>query len=252
VLVNLAVNARDAMPSGGTLRIRAENAALDKAHISRYPDASAGEHVALRISDTGTGMSPEVLARIFEPFYTTKQPGKGTGLGLATCYGIVRQHGGHITVDTRVGEGSTFSVYLPRAGAIGPPAAAPTGEGSVLVVEDQSLVLELTKQILESQGFAVMTASDGSTGLEVFNAHPGRIRLLIADLNLPRLSGVELAASIRQSHPDLPVILISGYTGPVPPPEIALSPGMFFLAKPFTPDALTTSVQQALAHRPVG
>ncbi len=254
VVLNLAVNARDAMPAGGTLTIETGNAVLDEAYVRQHADATAGEHVMLAIRDTGCGLSADALEHLFEPFFTTKGLGQGTGLGLATCYGIVRQSGGHIAVYTEVGCGTTFRVYLPRATgtervpvALLPAVSTPRGRERVLVVEDEEPVRELSASVLRELGYQVIEARDGEEALRLTKqAGANAFDLLFTDMVMPKMGGKELACWFRLTHPNTRVLFTSGY------PEKALShhgetvAGIAFLHKPYTPDSLARKVREVL------
>ena len=223
VLVNLVVNARDAMPKGGQLLVTTEKTAVDAAYAKAHPESRPGDFVSLSVSDTGTGIAPENLSRIFEPFFTTKAVGKGTGLGLATVYGIVKQHQGWIEVASQLGVGTTFRIFLP---ASDPPAAAPGpapveskprgGSETILLVEDDEAVRALTSRLLESFGYRVREAASGPKALELWRAEMAQIDLLLTDMVMPDgISGRELADQLLVQRPDLKIIFISGYSGDV-------------------------------------
>jgi CheY-like chemotaxis protein len=255
VVMNLAVNARDAMPHGGTLRIETTNVVLDESYVREHVDAQAGDHVRLTISDTGTGMTPEVQAHIFEPFFTTKELGKGTGLGLATVYGIVRQSGGDISVTSQPGRGTTFRIYLPRASETGRPLAAPNQPASepvlcqatVLVVEDEPTVRSLATETLGAAGYAVLAAPDGQAAWHVVEAYPGRIDLLLTDIVMPGMNGPDLATRLRQARPGLKVLFMSGYADGMIARRDVIEPGVPFISKPFLPDDLERAVRDVLS-----
>jgi len=253
VLVNLAVNARDAMPSGGRLDIETANVTLRARDVAAHVDASAGPHVMLSVHDTGIGMDLDTQAQVFEPFFTTKEVGQGTGLGLSTAYGIVTQAGGHIAVDSRPGAGTTFHVFLPSVAkddAASSPVAkdvAPrTGRETVLVVEDEAAVRTLASDVLGRLGYQVLVASDGREALKVADQHRGRIDLLVSDVVLPHLRGVEVADRLCARQPGLRVLYISGYTETAIVHEGQLDPGINFLAKPFLPADLGNRVREVL------
>ena len=254
VLVNLAVNARDAMPQGGKLTIETANVILDPRYAHTHVDATPGPYVLLAVSDTGIGMSPEVQAHAFEPFFSTKEPGKGSGLGLATCYGIVKQHGGNIWVYSEVGHGTTFKIYLPqvaeRASAAPPPGevhALPGGKETVLVVEDEAVVRTLAVRVLREQGYTVLEAVNGAEAIRVAQAYaPAVIHLLLTDVVMPHLSGTVVAAQITARYPTLKVLFISGYTDSAIVHHGRLEEGVAFLHKPFTPTVLTRKVREVL------
>jgi PAS domain S-box-containing protein len=254
VLMNLAVNARDAMPRGGRLCIETGELSLDAAAARLHPDVAPGRYVWLRVSDTGTGIAPEHLPHIFEPFYTTKGPGKGTGLGLATVFGIVQQHRGWIDVHSEPGRGTTFQVHLP-ARASPPPGAEPAGPGArlpggtetILLVEDEPAVRELTKAVLQQAGYHVLTAEHGPAALSVWQVQRDGIALLVTDLVMPGgWSGRELAQRLRADKPALRVIYISGYSADVAGTELTPARGELFLPKPFNVETLLRSVRQCL------
>jgi len=252
VLMNLAVNARDAMPRGGRLTIETLNVTLDEAFVRTYANARAGPHVVMSVSDTGGGMPPEVQAKIFEPFFTTKGAGKGTGLGLATVFGIIKQSGGHVCVMSQVGVGTTFKVYLPQVAHV-TAAKVPLGRGSmprgteiILLVEDEHAVRALTRQILLSCGYTVLEAADGAEGLRLATEHRGRIDLLITDVVMPGMGGRELAEQATERHPGLRVLFVSGYTDDAVIRHGVLREGVHFLQKPFSPFALAVKVRDVL------
>ncbi len=254
VLLNLAVNARDAMPQGGRLRIETANVVLDRAYTEHHFGVEPGEYVMLAVSDTGVGMSEEVKARIFEPFFTTKGSGQGTGLGLSTVYGIVKRHGGHIGVYSEVGQGSTFKVYLPRiqeeprrphktSSVVSEP---PRGTETILVVEDEATVREMITQILNAHGFRALTAADGPEALQLSREHQGPIHLLLTDLVMPSMSGVELAEQLRADRPELRVIYMSGYPKDELMRRKLVEEQAVFLIKPLTEETLIQTVQAVL------
>ncbi len=251
VLVNLVVNARDAMPDGGTLTIRTQNADVEPANARLHFGAPPGRYVVLSVADTGVGIDPEIQKRIFEPFFTTKEKPHGTGLGLATVYGIVRQSGGHVFVASDPGRGATFLIYLPRveAGvdAEEAPAPAAPGRGSetILLVEDEAPVRDLTRRCLLQRGYSVIPACNAEDALEVLARHSGRVDLLLTDVVMPGASGPELARRLTADRPDLHVLFVSGY--PDDSPEAGmLEPGIAFLQKPFTADTLARKVRAVL------
>jgi PAS domain S-box-containing protein len=219
-LLNLVVNARDAMPHGGQLHITTEKLSLDAAHAQANPEARVGEFVCMSVSDTGTGIALEHLLRIFEPFFTTKEPDKGTGLGLATVYGIVKQHQGWIEVSSRLGAGTRFNIFLPVIPAPVPTAGARAAESKlrggterILVVEDDFAVRAITQYLLEAQGYRVWKAESAQEALQIWRAHAAEVDLLLSDLVMPgSLSGRELAERLRQEKPQLKVIFMSGYS----------------------------------------
>jgi PAS domain S-box-containing protein len=254
VILNLAVNARDAMANGGQLLIETTNVTLGEPYISAHAEVAPGHYVQISVSDTGSGMSREVLSRLFEPFFTTKEQGKGTGLGLATCYGIVKQTGGHIWVYSEVGHGSTFKIYLPPAHKpLEPQAEAPRpapafGTETILLVEDEAPVRSMVSRMLQLSGYTVLSAGDGAAALEVAAAHRGQIDLLVADVVMPRMGGRKLAEALRKTRPSLRVLYVSGYTEDSAVLKSQLDDGAAFLGKPFEVDALAQRVREVLDH----
>jgi len=253
ILVNLAVNARDAMPDGGVLMIETTNVLLDDDYVRQHLGAAPGEYVLLAVSDTGTGMSDEIQQHIFEPFFTTKAPGQGTGLGLATCYGIVQQHGGAISVYSELGYGTSFKICLP---AITHPIqaplheiAAPTsliGHETVLLVEDEPKVREIATRTLRGYGYTVIEAGSGEEALELIDQGSQPIDLLVTDVILPKMRGGNLAERVSAIYPALRILFISGYTdGTLVHRQEILARGAF-LQKPFSPGALARKVREAL------
>jgi signal transduction histidine kinase/ActR/RegA family two-component response regulator len=251
VLLNLVANARDAMPSGGALRLRTRHVTLTPAAARGIPEARPGQYIALEVEDTGVGMTPEVQARIFEPFFTTKPPGAGTGLGLAMCYGIVRQADGLVLVESEPGRGSRFSVLLPREGSgaeEGVPPKAPivvAGRETVLLVEDDPTVRAVTGRILREQGYTVLEAGSAAEARTVAAA-AGRIDLLLTDVVMPGGSGRELAEALTRTRRDLPVVFMSGYTADVILRQGIVQEKVTLLSKPFTADALADTLRKAL------
>jgi PAS domain S-box-containing protein len=252
-IINLAVNARDAMPQGGRLIIETRNADLDDRYADRHTEVRPGRYVLVAVSDTGHGMDAMTRARIFEPFFTTKEIGKGTGLGLAMVYGFVKQSGGHVEVYSEPGHGTTFKVYLPRAEAAVRSAKSsqgvlrvPKGAETVLLVEDEDAVRTLSRLILESNGYTVLEARDGQEGVWVGQQHPGPIHLLVTDLVMPRMSGRQLADRLTQARPHMRVLFISGYTDEAAMRQGVLEPDLDFLQKPFSPISLARKVREVL------
>ena len=255
VIVNLSVNARDAMPGGGALTIETTNVSLAQGASGVRGDVKPGRYVMIAVSDTGSGMTSEVLAHIFEPFFTTKESGKGTGLGLSTVYGIVEGGGGHIGVYTELGRGSVFKVYLPRVdeavsqtARVVPPTRT-SGTETILLVEDEELVRNLAHHVLSDRGYRVLVASSGGEAFYLCEQRPDPIHLLVTDVVMPGLSGPELAARLQAERPDLKVLYMSGYTGGALQHTAALASGHAFLQKPFTPIALAQAVRQVLDTR---
>ncbi|HTP52370.1 MAG TPA: bacteriohemerythrin [Anaeromyxobacteraceae bacterium] len=248
VILNLAVNARDAMPGGGTLSIETSNAETELP--ASHPEMRPGSYVRLTVRDTGSGMKPEVKARLFEPFFTTKPQGKGTGLGLATVYGIVQQSEGYVVVETEEGRGTTFDLYFPRSretAGEAPEVQVPASGGTetILVVEDDPSVREVTVRSLRSSGYHVLVASDGREAIEMA-LRKGPLDLLLTDVIMPGLNGRELADEVRRTRPDLRVLYMSGYTQDVISQAGVLDSGIEFLPKPFTPALLQERVRKVL------
>jgi two-component system, cell cycle sensor histidine kinase and response regulator CckA len=256
VIMNLAVNARDAMPQGGTLTIETANVTLDRKDAAALSAAKPGPHVVLSVTDTGVGMDKTTQARMFEPFYTTKEVGKGTGLGLSTVFGIVKQSGGTIWASSEAGRGTAFKIYFPATDASGvnpsrPVAVIPErdplrGTGTILVVEDEERVRVLTCMILRKFGYQVLEAPSGADALTLSEHHPGPIDLLLTDVVMPRMSGPQLAERLVAARPTIKVLYMSGYIGGSAYQQGSLVPGAEFLQKPITPEALAHRVQEVL------
>jgi two-component system cell cycle sensor histidine kinase/response regulator CckA len=255
VLLNLVANARDAMPDGGTVTIETRTATVN-AHASRtHSDVAPGEYVLLAVSDTGCGMSPEVRARLFEPFFTTKPPGQGTGLGLATVYGIVKQSGGHILVRSTPGRGTTFEVYLPSEASSrdgGPEegkrsATSLAGTETILVVEDNASLRRLNERILQRYGYTVLVAGEGEEALRICADHQGPIHLVLVDVVMPGDSGPVVGEWICERRPGTKIVYMSGYTGEAVNRHSMLRPGTVFLQKPFDATQLARTVRDVLS-----
>jgi PAS domain S-box-containing protein len=252
VLMNLATNAHDAMRSGGSLVIETQNADLDESYAAKHPGVKPGPYVHLTVTDSGSGMSSETLAHLFEPFYTTKTQGQGLGLGLATVYGIVKQSGGSLWVESELGKGTTFHIYLPRIGETEPlaeegkPGASTLrGTETVLVVDDQEEIRKLAQVVLKSNGYKVVVAANGWEALLYSERHAGPIHLMLTDVVMPGMTGQELAERLRPLRPEMAVVFMSGYleNGPGQPGN---SSGSGFISKPFSPDSLATKVREVL------
>ncbi len=256
VIMNLVVNARDAMPDGGRLGLETRNAEIDAEYARMRPGVQPGRYVLLAVTDTGCGMTPEVLSRIFEPFYTTKPAGKGTGLGLSMVYGIVRQSGGHVDVASEPGRGARFLVFLPRAEAVpdGPEAtqdvqASLLGYESVLLVEDGAEVRSVVRRFLEVYGYRVTEAADGVEALELASAGASRFDILLTDIVMPRLGGKALAERLLETAPHLRVVLMTGYTQDAGLRNGEVPEGWSVLQKPFSPRTLAERLRASLAGR---
>jgi PAS domain S-box-containing protein len=255
VIMNLVINARDAMPQGGKLVIGTRNVDVEETAISEHSEAASGRHVLLTVSDTGTGMSEDILQNVFDPFFTTKPPGRGTGLGLSTVHGIVRQCGGWIEVSSRVGRGSEFRIYLPRIDARpsdeSVASSAQTGRlyGSetVLVIEDEVAVRRLTETILTKYGYHVLEATGGPEALAIAKEHSGEIHLLLADMILPGVNGKELFEVLRASRPKLKVLFMSGYTDAVIARRGVVDPSLAYIPKPFGREVLVAKIREVLS-----
>ena len=261
VLMNLVINARDAMPNGGSLRLGLEPVSLGPEALEGHPEARAGRFVCLTVSDSGCGMDPETVRRAFEPFFTTKAPGQGTGLGLATTYGIVKQHEGWIEVNSQLGRGTTFRLYFPVTDRVRPdpapaepPAApaspAPVAPATILVAEDDAAIRNLTRIVLQRAGYRVLEAADGPEALRLWEAEGPRVALLFTDMVMSGgISGQALAESLIARRPGLKVVCSSAYTPEIVTGHLLELPNVSFLPKPYTPAALVGAIQAAL-HAP--
>jgi len=252
-IVNLAVNARDAMPSGGCLTIETANVVLDGASATRLIDVQPGEYVSLTVRDTGVGMGDEVKAHLFEPFFTTKERGQGTGLGLSTVFGIIKQNAGHIWVDSELGQGTTVQIRLPRTEKVEPqgavrltPISALRGTETILVVEDYAGVRDLAAQILRAHGYQVLAAKNGSEAIRISLKHGRPIHLLLTDVVMPGMNGNELAEQIQAQRPGIRILYMSGYDNRLIEDPTTLGEGVAFLAKPLTVETLTEKVRAVL------
>jgi PAS domain S-box-containing protein len=254
VILNLTVNARDAMPEGGRLTVETDDVELDEDYAREHPSVRPGPHVMLAVADTGAGMDAEALSHLFEPFFTTKEQGRGTGLGLATVYGIVTQSGGGISVESEPGKGSTFRIYLPRfeeeeVQAVQPEAALlrlPRGSETILLVDDEDAVRDLVRQMLQLCGYTVLEASGGEEALEVSGRYEGAIHLMVTDVMMPEMNGREVADRLGPLRPDMRVLYMSGYTDDEIVRQGVLGADVAFLQKPFAPEALARKVREVL------
>jgi signal transduction histidine kinase len=253
VLINLAVNARDAMAGGGDLTITTQNAELSDEHGDRHLDAAPGSYVMLAVTDTGSGMTKEVQQRLFEPFYTTKGPGKGTGLGLATVHGIVKQSGGDVYVYSELDHGTTFKVYFPRLTKAQPVptppehrAGTPIGSETVLLAEDDEAIRTLGSRVLGALGYNVLVARTGGEALRIVAEYPGRIDLIATDVVMPEMNGSQLVERVLEARPGIRVLFMSGYTDDEVMRRGVIDGQTAFLQKPFTPDLLAHKVREVL------
>ncbi|MDO8475980.1 MAG: PAS domain S-box protein [Candidatus Rokubacteria bacterium] len=252
LIMNLALNARDAMPTGGRLIVETANVALGAEMAGAPVDASPGDYVLLRVSDTGVGMDTATRARMFEPFFTTKEMGKGSGLGLSSVYGFVQQSGGHMTVESEPEQGTTIRIYLPRAAAevtaAEPGLVEPTARGieTVLLVEDEEDVRGVVREILALAGFTVLVAASADEAERICRDHSGPVHLLLTDVVMPRVSGVELVARLRPIRAAMRVLYMSGYADDTVLRHGAFESGARLLPKPFTPDSLIREVREVL------
>ena len=256
VVLNLAVNARDAMPHGGKLTLTTSNFYMDENFVRRYPfPVNAGDYILLRVSDTGSGMDARTKARIFEPFFTTKEKGKGTGLGLSMVYGIVKQSNGYIDVSSELGAGTIFDIYLPKvdqsidATTSTVASASLRGNETILLVEDDPSLRVLAAHMLESCGYGVLEASSGAAALEISRQQKGSIHLLLTDVVMPGMSGRVLAEQVVAQSPNIVVLYMSGYTGQTIGAHGVLAEGSYFLPKPFTREALVRKIREVLDRR---
>jgi PAS domain S-box-containing protein len=255
ILVNLVVNARDAMPAGGTITIETGNAELDRAQALKHLDVEPGSYVWLDVRDTGEGMDAQTREHVFEPFFTTKEQGHGTGLGLATIYGIVRQAGGHIWLESEPGVGTSFKLFFPRvdlpatAARSQPATRSATGAGSVMIVEDETSVREMTSAVLRRAGYEVTAVSDGSEALERLIEEGVPIDILVTDVVMPGMSGIDLAERVLDHYPRAGVVLLSGYNAETLDLDRVVRRGALFLPKPVTSAELVDAVKRSMERR---
>jgi len=267
VIVNLAVNARDAMPDGGKLTVRTANVSAEESTHLAYKGMPAAEYVRIDVTDTGTGISPEIVDKIFEPFFSTKEVGKGTGLGLSTVYGIVKQTGGFVYVDSEPGAGTSFRIFLPRhhpeqeevaseaaaANGAARDAAAEakprdlTGQGTILLVEDEEGLRSLNARGLRSRGYSVIEASNGVEALEALEEKNGAVDLVVSDVVMPEMDGPTLLKTMRGKNPDLKIIFVSGYAEDAFEKSLPENQQFAFLPKPFTLSQLVAAVKETMA-----
>jgi CheY-like chemotaxis protein len=257
VLLNLVVNARDAMPRGGRLAIATSNADVEEGDPARHPGIAPGHYVLLSVADTGVGIEAEAREHIFDPFFTTKGKGAGTGLGLATVYGIVQQTGGSISFHSESDRGTTFLMHLPRTEAAvsdrretARSSADLRGAETVLVVEDQDSVRKLAVQILSHCGYRILEAAQGDEALLMAARHAGPIHLMLTDVVMPRMTGRDLAEQLSATRPAMKVLYMSGYAEDVIASRGLLDPGLLYIAKPFASEALALKVREALGSTP--
>jgi two-component system cell cycle sensor histidine kinase/response regulator CckA len=261
VVVNLAVNARDAMPGGGKLAIRTANVTASEAARLNVSGMPAADYVMIEVSDTGSGMTPEIVEKIFEPFFTTKEVGKGTGLGLSTVFGIVKQSGGYIDVDSTPGEGTTFRIYLPRhipavqempeeakPEAAKKPAADMTGQGTILLVEDEDPVRAVNARALSARGYTVLEAASGIEAMEIIQERGAPVDLVVSDVVMPEMDGPTLLGELRKLYPDLKVIFVSGYAEEAFRKNLPEGEEFNFLPKPFSLRQLVETVKQVIGR----
>jgi two-component system cell cycle sensor histidine kinase/response regulator CckA len=253
IIMNLAVNSRDAMPRGGKLSVETRNCVLDEDYVRKHPYVKKGSYVLLMVSDTGVGMDEETLSKIFDPFFTTKIDGEGTGLGLSMVYGITKQSGGHINVYSEINKGSTFKIYFPKVNEPAEKldsspsmAVFPRGNETIMVVEDDNTVREMIMDILSQSGYRVYSASSGKETLKIWEKYGDSVQLLITDVVMPGMSGLELAKKLWESHPGVKVLYMSGYTMSIASRNSKLDPGSFFIQKPFNATELTIKIRKIL------
>ena len=257
MLLNLCINARDAMPDGGRLVVKTQRVELNEKYCEVHPAVKPGTYVMFSVADTGCGIPPEVKDRIFEPFFTTKGVGKGTGLGLAMVYGCVQQHDGTINVYSEPDLGTTFKIYLPIATKAGPLAdevvalAAATGRETILIAEDEPMVRNLAVRILKGAGYSVLVASDGAEAVELFEAHAATISLVLLDAVMPRLTGHQAYDRIKLKNPAMPVVFASGYDPETGQVKRLLDEGVRMVQKPFDPDLLLRILREVIDAHPL-
>jgi len=259
ILLNLSVNARDAMPAGGTLTISAKNFPVDEHYASMTPGAKAGPHVLFEVKDTGTGIAREIIDQIFDPFFTTKEVGRGTGLGLSTVIGIVKGHGGFVTLESEIGRGTIFKVYLPaKVDAPGTPdgsepTTVPVANGELLlIVDDEKSILQVARELLEGHGYQVLTAGDATEALAIFASRKDEIKLVLTDLAMPLMDGIALIRTLQKMKPDVCVIASTGQGSPKQ--RVDELPGLHVracLTKPYNKEMLLTTLHEALTPQTI-
>ena len=260
MIINLAVNGRDAMPKGGTMTIRTRNLRAEEVASFAYHPLPTADYVLIEVQDNGTGMTPEVQAKIFEPFFSTKEVGKGTGLGLSTVYGIVKQTGAHIFFSSHLGQGTVFRIFMPRytpaAGEItkpvvvevGPEIADLTGTATILLVEDEEALRAFAARALASRGYQVYEASSGVEALEVMKEAGGKVDLIVSDVVMPELDGPSLLRELRKTRPELKIIFVSGYAEDAFRKNLPEGEIFHFLPKPFSLKQLAVAVKETLGR----
>ena len=252
IAMNLAINARDAMPHGGSITIETQETSLDEEYCKHHADVKPGSYVAFYITDTGTGMPPEIMDKIFDPFFTTKAKGAGTGLGLSTVYGIVKQHNGHIYVYSELGRGTTFKIYFPKIKKAADENNSKTypamegGSETILVADDEPSIRKLVRDTLEPLGYTIIEAANGEEALELYNRAATKIDLLLTDVVMPKMTGKKLAESLSRRHPDLKILYMSGYTDNVIVHQGVLDDNIEFINKPLVPSLLTKKIREVL------
>jgi CheY-like chemotaxis protein len=255
IVMNLAANARDAMPGGGTLTIETATVQVDESYVQRHSIVPLGDYVLLTVADSGQGIAAEHLPHIFEPFYTTKEAGKGTGLGLATVYGIVKQNGGFVWVYSEPGLGTTFKIYLPQVHSLTsearidnekPAESSPCGCETLLLVEDEASVRQASRQFLTESGYTVLEASDGADALRASREHTGPIHLMVTDVVMPKISGPKLAERLADERPDMKVLFVSGYAENTILHHGKIDVANRFLPKPFSLKMLARKIREVL------
>jgi CheY-like chemotaxis protein len=255
VLLNLCVNARDAMPGGGTLILNAENLRIDENFAAMNPDATSGPYLTIEVSDTGDGMSAEIMQKMFDPFFTTKEVGKGTGLGLSTAIGIVKSHGGFLSVESSPGKGTTFKIFLPAEPGAAmseplPDAEAPSGNGElILVVDDEPSIRSIAQAVLQGRGYRVLLAEDGAEALAIFVQQSTEIAVVITDLAMPFVDGVTLIRALRKLKPGVRVIVSTGQGEKTRVSDLRVD---HLLHKPYGADTLVRALHSALVPHPNG